>query len=391
MATTHTWVDDTKEYARGHWREILVQLGVEVPATSHKHGACPGCGGKDRFRFDDKGGRGTFICSNGGGDPVVGDGFKLLEHAKGWRFMEAARRVADVLGVDRDATPLMPTRNDLLERRRVQLARAIQEEDQDAEKKERARKAVNLILSQCVPLKHVLPVWNYLQRRGLLERFVAGAENLMAHPGLPYYYRPSKDAKFQTLGTFPALIGVCKSASGQVVTLHRTWITPDGRKVELPDPDPNASQSLFLPSRKLMAVMDDVPYHIPLYAPHGEKLGVAEGIESAVASAMLNDVPVHSAIDSGKLIHYAPPVGVQHLYIFADPDPAGRHGAECLRDRLAIERPRMKVEIRYPPKVPGKPNADWNDVLLCHQQVTADAVNAAYPGEPATIIKFRKQ
>ena len=61
MATTHTWVDDTKEYARGHWREILVQLGVEVPAMSHKHGACPGCGGTDRFRFDDKGGRGSFI------------------------------------------------------------------------------------------------------------------------------------------------------------------------------------------------------------------------------------------------------------------------------------------------------------------------------------------
>ena len=43
-----------------------------------------------------------------------------------------------------------------------------------------------------------------------------------------------------------------------------------------------------------------------------------------------------------------------------------------------------------PAKVPCKPNADWNDVLLYHQQVTADAVNAAYPGEPATIIKFRK-
>ena len=34
-------------------------LGVPAKALTNRHGPCPICGGKDRFRFDDKGGRGT--------------------------------------------------------------------------------------------------------------------------------------------------------------------------------------------------------------------------------------------------------------------------------------------------------------------------------------------
>ncbi len=51
--------------ARGRWAEILPALGIGAEFLSDKHGPCSGCGGKDRFRFDDKGGRGTFICGGG--------------------------------------------------------------------------------------------------------------------------------------------------------------------------------------------------------------------------------------------------------------------------------------------------------------------------------------
>ena len=47
-------------------------LAMEVPVASRNLiGTCPMCGGKDRFRFDDKGGRGTWICSQcGAGDEI---------------------------------------------------------------------------------------------------------------------------------------------------------------------------------------------------------------------------------------------------------------------------------------------------------------------------------
>lgn len=48
--------------AIGRWPYILSALGIKVPSAGH-HGACPACGGKDRFRLDDKAGRGTWFCN----------------------------------------------------------------------------------------------------------------------------------------------------------------------------------------------------------------------------------------------------------------------------------------------------------------------------------------
>ena len=46
----------------GQWNYILPALGVSAEALTNKHKPCPACGGKDRFRYDDKQGRGTFVC-----------------------------------------------------------------------------------------------------------------------------------------------------------------------------------------------------------------------------------------------------------------------------------------------------------------------------------------
>lgn len=84
--------------ARGRWPEILEHLGVDPKSLKNRHGPCPGCGGRDRFRFDDKG-AGRFFC-NGGGEPTSGDGFGLLQHVHGWNAREALERVAEAIGKD---------------------------------------------------------------------------------------------------------------------------------------------------------------------------------------------------------------------------------------------------------------------------------------------------
>ncbi|WCG84985.1 AAA family ATPase [Pectobacterium sp. A5351] len=58
-----------------------------------KHGACPACGGKDRFRFDDKEGRGTWFCNQCG----HGDGLDLVARAKNCDLSDAAKQVAALL------------------------------------------------------------------------------------------------------------------------------------------------------------------------------------------------------------------------------------------------------------------------------------------------------
>jgi hypothetical protein len=73
----------------GNWHAVLTALGISAQLLDGRHHPCPGCGGTDRFRFDDKEGRGTWICSQGGGAPLAGDALDLLVHAG---------RAADSLG-----------------------------------------------------------------------------------------------------------------------------------------------------------------------------------------------------------------------------------------------------------------------------------------------------
>jgi len=90
---------EVKAAARGKWLQIFSALGVRTELLQDRHGPCPGCGGKDRFRYDDKDGDGTFICSQGGGGNLSGDGFTLLEHINDWDSSEALRAVAGQLGM----------------------------------------------------------------------------------------------------------------------------------------------------------------------------------------------------------------------------------------------------------------------------------------------------
>ncbi|ECH6292921.1 toprim domain-containing protein [Salmonella enterica subsp. enterica serovar Javiana] len=85
-------VTDTVKQACGHWPRILPALGVTV--IKNRHQACPVCGGSDRFRFDDKEGRGTWFCNQCG----AGDGLKLVEKVFGVTPSEAAGKVNAVTG-----------------------------------------------------------------------------------------------------------------------------------------------------------------------------------------------------------------------------------------------------------------------------------------------------
>ena len=78
------------------WPSILPMLGVSEHHLTGKHTSCPICvgGGKDRFRFDDKEGRGTYFCNSCG----AGDGFKLLNKLHGWDFKRSASEIDRVIG-----------------------------------------------------------------------------------------------------------------------------------------------------------------------------------------------------------------------------------------------------------------------------------------------------
>jgi len=93
-----------KAAARGHWLAILPALGIPAEALVNRHGPCPGCGGRDRFRFDNREGNGGWFCG-GGGERRAGDGFALVGHCLGMTPAAALAAVAKYLGMDDEATP----------------------------------------------------------------------------------------------------------------------------------------------------------------------------------------------------------------------------------------------------------------------------------------------
>ncbi|MCC3717067.1 toprim domain-containing protein [Rouxiella badensis] len=90
---TQLTVSHTARVAVGQWATLLPALGITV-GLNGQHTACPVCGGKDRFRFDNQAGRGTWLCNQCG----AGDGLALVEKALSLSTKEAAAQVAALLG-----------------------------------------------------------------------------------------------------------------------------------------------------------------------------------------------------------------------------------------------------------------------------------------------------
>ena len=126
----------------GRWPGILERFGVDARYLTGKHGPCPVCGGHDRFRFDDKQGRGTFFCSQCG----AGDGFTLLMRLKNWGYKEAATEIEAVVGKIERRAPNSHARNE-----------------------ERSREILNGLWKSVFPISPADPVARYLE---------AGASNL---------------------------------------------------------------------------------------------------------------------------------------------------------------------------------------------------------------------
>ncbi len=94
-------MSNTIERARGRWSEILPRLGIDARFLRNRHGPCPLCGGKDRFRFDDLDGTGSYYCNQCG----AGVGIILIRKKHGWDFKTACDEIDLIIGTDPPRPP----------------------------------------------------------------------------------------------------------------------------------------------------------------------------------------------------------------------------------------------------------------------------------------------
>ncbi len=135
------------------------------------------------------------------------------------------------------------------------------------------------------------------------------------------------------------------SPDGRSVTINRTFITPQGRKADMAEP--RAAMPGQIPEGSAIRL-----------AMHGERLGIAEGIETALAATRRFNVPVWAAINATMLEKWEPPDGVKEVWIFGDNDPTftGAAASYALAKRLVIRR-KISVHVEIPPAV----GSDWAD------------------------------
>lgn len=306
---------DWAEAARGRWRHILLAAGVDQKHLTGKHTECPVCGGTDRFRWDNKDGSGSSICSQCG----ARSGIDLVIAVRGLEFIEARAFVLAEVG-----------------RAPVEIPRARRQIDDGMARS---------IWSRAVPLDGRDPASRYLASRGIRPAQYPSQVRFLSRAAF-------KHDEHKTTW-HPALLSKFVSADTKRWTLQATFLEADGT-----------------PAKGLPEKRRNLPLPVPLggsvrLAPSAETMGVAEGVETALSASIIHEVPVWATLNSGLMIKWEPPETARCVLIFADADPlyGGQAAAYALAHRLALKK--LHVEVRLPPDI----GSDWNDVLQSEKEV----------------------
>ena len=212
----------------------------------------------------------------------------------------------------------------------------------EQEKKNQRNGRINAQILDCAhPLQRQSPVGQYLVHRGLGALKKRPLALRMAT--LPYFEDGIE------YGQYPVMLGAVTSPLGALVGLHRTYISDDGKKAPVPCPKKLSRTSGLLAGAS-----------IKLFEPttiNGKlTLGVAEGIETALACYLASGIPTWSCVSASGIKSFQWPAGLQSLVIFGDYDASGV-GQSAARDLAGRAAAGLECRVLIPQTI----GTDWLD------------------------------
>lgn len=334
------------------WISLLVSYGVSVTCLTGSACACPVCGGNDRFTYDNKRGRGDWVCRQcNNGKPMAGDGFQLISRVSRiglYRLMSQLdgnppQSMPVIHGV---AVPSPKRKADpaFVEKRLTSMwngAKPLATDD-----------LAMRYLGARVPGLQVAP--SRALRLGMLE------------------YRHEK----KVIGNWPGILARFELPDGSLGTLHRTFLErskPAKARIVSSDGE------ILDPKLNDMTLNPLAGGAVRLMDPVNGEIGVAEGLETAYAAHMLLGVPMWYCMNVGLLRQFAVPdgLGIRVVHIFVDFDAVDPKSGKSIGVSGGVQlAKRLRAEgfnaIIHRPKVRGTDFADeWS--ARCELSISSSA------------------
>lgn len=307
--------EDIHELARGRWRNILMAAGIKAEHLTGHHTACPTCGGKDRFRWDNKEGSGSSYC-NGCGSR---SGVDLVMAVMKLSFLDAKKWILEQIG-----------------KAPVEAPRARRDN-------ESGKRWLSKLWAEARRLDGADAASLYLARRSIT--LADPPTQLRFHPRVGYRHDTDK------ITHHPAMLAKFVSPDTKLWTLHITYLDGQGGKAAVPKP------------KKLAPVAVPNGGAVRL-ANSAEVMGVSTGIETSMSAGQFFGVPVWATLADGLLVKWEPPPSAKRILIFGDPDSnySGHAASYTLAHKLACKK--FDVEVHMPPDV----DVDWNEMQMLAAQ-----------------------
>lgn len=179
------------------------------------------------------------------------------------------------------------------------------------------------------------PVETYIHTRGIVGSLPPALRFLPRH----------RHARTQTF--WPVMLAAVTDCAGDLRALHRTYLTAEGR-----------GKAPVEPTKMMLGTVGGCAVHL---GDAGERLAIAEGIETTLSITHATGIPAWAALSAGGITGLAlPPLPLaREVIICADHDEngVGQRAADTAAGRWLAEGRRVRVAL------PPRAGQDFNDLL----------------------------